>query len=196
MTNNIKTICQTCESTDGRKVTRCSQCKSIYYCSTECQRKDWPTHKFDCKHFTGKRPVDDVVKLLYSNSLATKWLLMIAGWKIADPIKQYLICECVVDSSDIITINVSVGNFGETSALDTGLTPNFIRLQYHVRVNGKYHQVARESMHKMEYARAMFDRFVSVGGNIDVVDWPATLVITPTHWGFQSEGEVNMIANI
>ncbi|KAH9943610.1 hypothetical protein B0H21DRAFT_695519 [Amylocystis lapponica] len=33
--------------TDNRlvKLSVCSKCKKIYYCSTECQRKNWPAHK-------------------------------------------------------------------------------------------------------------------------------------------------------
>ncbi|KZT66486.1 hypothetical protein DAEQUDRAFT_758711 [Daedalea quercina L-15889] len=27
----------------------CSKCKKIYYCSRECQKKDWPLHKDSCK---------------------------------------------------------------------------------------------------------------------------------------------------
>jgi tetratricopeptide (TPR) repeat protein len=30
-------------------VLRCSQCKSFYYCSRECQVKHWKTHKRECK---------------------------------------------------------------------------------------------------------------------------------------------------
>jgi hypothetical protein len=26
-----------------------SQCKSFYYCSQDCQRKDWAIHKHECK---------------------------------------------------------------------------------------------------------------------------------------------------
>lgn len=27
---------------------RCSRCRTSYYCSTECQKQDWPTHKLEC----------------------------------------------------------------------------------------------------------------------------------------------------
>ncbi|KAK8793428.1 hypothetical protein WA158_004787 [Blastocystis sp. Blastoise] len=27
---------------------RCSNCKAVYYCSNECQRKDWPNHQKEC----------------------------------------------------------------------------------------------------------------------------------------------------
>ena len=27
---------------------RCSRCRTSYYCSTECQQQDWPTHKLEC----------------------------------------------------------------------------------------------------------------------------------------------------
>ena len=26
----------------------CSNCRKIKYCSVECQKKDWPIHKFNC----------------------------------------------------------------------------------------------------------------------------------------------------
>merc|ERR1719201_1656614 len=33
---------------DGRRMLCCSRCKSAHYCSQECQRSDWKSHKSDC----------------------------------------------------------------------------------------------------------------------------------------------------
>ena len=42
----------------------CSRCKTVGYCSTECQKKDWKQHKVNCKQtepseqdgISGKKP--------------------------------------------------------------------------------------------------------------------------------------------
>jgi len=39
-------ICATCSNLSNLK--RCARCESISYCSTECQRKDWKSHKKTC----------------------------------------------------------------------------------------------------------------------------------------------------
>ncbi len=44
---------------DGRDCSQlCKSCKSVMYCSRECQVKDWPIHKIDCHALTDKL-VDD-----------------------------------------------------------------------------------------------------------------------------------------
>ncbi|KAG6370251.1 hypothetical protein JVT61DRAFT_12195 [Boletus reticuloceps] len=45
--NTSQTQCTTC-STTRPKLQTCKQCKSVWYCSKECQRKDWPRHKAWC----------------------------------------------------------------------------------------------------------------------------------------------------
>jgi len=42
--------CQCCNATyhHKRKLKKCGQCKSVYYCDTACQKTDWKCHKTDC----------------------------------------------------------------------------------------------------------------------------------------------------
>ena len=42
-------ICNSCGKRVPKKDSRCSRCKKVFYCSIDCQRKDWPIHKFYCK---------------------------------------------------------------------------------------------------------------------------------------------------
>jgi len=40
--------CKTCKSTTT-ELKRCKGCDSVYYCNRECQKKNWPLHKKDCR---------------------------------------------------------------------------------------------------------------------------------------------------
>ncbi|KAJ7810347.1 hypothetical protein B0H14DRAFT_2863965 [Mycena olivaceomarginata] len=50
----------TCRNTKlkGSPLRLCSQCMAIYYCSTRCQRKDWPQHKSFCQQQVSRRHVE------------------------------------------------------------------------------------------------------------------------------------------
>jgi len=42
--------CDGCKKPDRRNIfKKCSRCKSVWYCSVECQRKAWKFHKTGCK---------------------------------------------------------------------------------------------------------------------------------------------------
>lgn len=30
---------------------KCGVCATLFYCSTDCQKKDWPIHKQECKRY-------------------------------------------------------------------------------------------------------------------------------------------------
>lgn len=41
-------FCYNCKKT-VEQMKRCGKCKTAKYCSAECQKKDWPKHKLECK---------------------------------------------------------------------------------------------------------------------------------------------------
>jgi hypothetical protein len=43
----IPNLCGSC-NVIKEKLLKCSRCKSVYYCSVECQKIDWKKHKLDC----------------------------------------------------------------------------------------------------------------------------------------------------
>ncbi|KAH7885650.1 hypothetical protein F5I97DRAFT_1887694 [Phlebopus sp. FC_14] len=45
--SSIRLFCTTCSTILAKQQT-CQRCKSTYYCSKDCQRKDWSNHKATC----------------------------------------------------------------------------------------------------------------------------------------------------
>ncbi|KAF8595883.1 hypothetical protein BDV93DRAFT_394756, partial [Ceratobasidium sp. AG-I] len=41
--------CWSCGGPGKPTLSACSKCKKARYCSTECQHRDWKTHKASCK---------------------------------------------------------------------------------------------------------------------------------------------------
>ena len=46
--------CSNCKSQCylDKQYQSCGKCRSVYYCSKECQKKDWPAHKPECNEDT------------------------------------------------------------------------------------------------------------------------------------------------
>jgi hypothetical protein len=75
--------CQVCEKgkAEGIKLSFCNSCRSVSYCSRECQKADWKTHKVICKqlnvgdakqivnegHQSYAKKVEEVTKLYLSD---------------------------------------------------------------------------------------------------------------------------------
>jgi hypothetical protein len=53
--------CATAEKYDADRV--CSGCRSVYYCSPECQGADWKGHKAACKVATAEREASQIVRV-------------------------------------------------------------------------------------------------------------------------------------
>ncbi|KAI9338834.1 hypothetical protein BDR26DRAFT_919345 [Obelidium mucronatum] len=53
-------VCNSCGKTDsGTNLKRCSSCQAAKYCSKECQKADWKSHKLVCKKVEGAIPSKD-----------------------------------------------------------------------------------------------------------------------------------------
>ncbi|KAB8209300.1 hypothetical protein BDV34DRAFT_232543 [Aspergillus parasiticus] len=50
MSDNTAAVCKVCakESSNDTTLKRCAKCKTQWYCSRECQKADWKTHKKTC----------------------------------------------------------------------------------------------------------------------------------------------------
>ena len=47
--DRLKRRCACCGKTGKPKLKKCSICKQVWYCNTECQKANWKAHKPDCK---------------------------------------------------------------------------------------------------------------------------------------------------
>lgn len=52
--------CQTCgKAPENTQLKRCSRCRNKFYCSIECQKKDWKHHRKQCKTFVVEQQTAD-----------------------------------------------------------------------------------------------------------------------------------------
>lgn len=71
--NKILVKCTQCE-TEMEKPRKCSKCRSVLYCSQECQRKNWPTHKRICHEVEHSSGVLKLVRMFSVNPLLMMYL--------------------------------------------------------------------------------------------------------------------------
>merc|ERR1712098_665312 len=45
----FQNLCSGCNVHFKEKLKFCSRCRNVYYCSPECQKRDWKRHKADCR---------------------------------------------------------------------------------------------------------------------------------------------------
>tara|TARA_Y100000389_G_C17333104_1_gene449206 strand:- start:67 stop:900 length:834 start_codon:yes stop_codon:yes gene_type:complete len=64
---------------------KCGNCKCVSYCSRECQKADWKTHKLVCNQLSNKFTTkSDRKNLLYHNILMKNFLILINHYELMD----------------------------------------------------------------------------------------------------------------
>lgn len=82
--SEIARQCPTCGSNervgDASRYSRCSSCKKVYYCSSECQLEDWKAHKVICKQLKAGKLAEVENNARKENEKAMRDM----GWQTAD----------------------------------------------------------------------------------------------------------------
>ncbi|KAG2039306.1 hypothetical protein BDR03DRAFT_1090739 [Suillus americanus] len=70
---NFSVQCTQCQKT-LEKPLKCSKCKSVWYCSKECQKKNWSTHKPTCHEVERSSGVFKFIRMFSVNPLLMTFL--------------------------------------------------------------------------------------------------------------------------
>lgn len=69
---------------------KCCNCKCVSYCSRECQKADWKSHKLVCNQLSNKFTTkSDRKNLLYLNILMKNFLILINHYEIMDNYRHW-----------------------------------------------------------------------------------------------------------
>ncbi|EIM79394.1 uncharacterized protein STEHIDRAFT_150974 [Stereum hirsutum FP-91666 SS1] len=99
-------MCSGCSTLDhyleeGMTMKRCSRCKGPWYCSKECQLKDWPKHKPNCHKVEGPG-MTQFIESITNNLYTSMWLRVYAAFAF-DMFENY--CD---DNPPMIHVYLSV----------------------------------------------------------------------------------------
>lgn len=97
--------CACCHKVDS--TLRCASCRCVYYCSKQCQRKHWPTHKKVCK--TVSAPSNElalqVAKHINSSTPLTNFLSTVVVDRFNFHERSYLLA-CFKSDKEAVRIRV------------------------------------------------------------------------------------------
>ena len=59
--------CSKCENA-AERLKLCGKCRGVKYCSADCQKKDWPAHKWLCSQNVAVKDVECMGKGLFARA--------------------------------------------------------------------------------------------------------------------------------
>lgn len=137
---NITRVCNTCGimETPGLKMKACAGCDMTMYCSRECQKLDWKSHKSECNYATKD------TRLI--NSKIDKWLIsmpdMIKNLTVAyvqlTLSKEFLPIVMIRSGKNERRYTLQYGGMGKT-AEDVEKIKAMFPEAYHRYFNAKHH---------------------------------------------------------
>jgi hypothetical protein len=90
--NIVKMECSVCKKPAAK---RCSRCQAKYYCSTSCQKKDYPKHVVDCP----SRSADILVRNVFDDKMPTNIAVLF----------EYGFGNCVYPGEDTNLLGLYIG---------------------------------------------------------------------------------------
>lgn len=103
ITKNIY-VCAVCSATGYDKLKKCGRCQVPYYCSAECQKRHWNTHKPECSTDESLNSI----KRLINRWEAEKDEMY---FKLFDRYKEFEGCMLIVKNKDLFLRGIANGSF-------------------------------------------------------------------------------------
>jgi len=83
--------CKVCSKTDNN-MQICSACKSVHYCSVNCQRSHWKVHKTECFKSNQVSISDKAIDIIFNNKAFSKILQYAHHFNIDDVTNKLMLC--------------------------------------------------------------------------------------------------------
>jgi len=139
---NLRLLCIKCHKNSTTK--RCANCKSVYYCSRECQKEDWKSHKRQCLDlplFRKKKKIGtekDSMRKIISDQLHLRSLLKEA---IPDENQSnFQVVKDLLESSEDKNPFVDFEDDGITPITLLEMAANYGRMDVFMHVSGYVNQ--------------------------------------------------------
>jgi len=136
--------CKVCSKTD-ENMQKCSACKSVHYCSIECQRSNWKSHKTECFKLNQIFFSDQAIATVFDNKTFNKIIQYTHHFNVADNDIDNKLMLCLISpnfdklnklESYSCIINIApISEFSEEIKLKLVKNQKSVFFLYHDKIN-------------------------------------------------------------